>query len=76
MVRVQLTLTKAAYADEAALANSIELLRQAGAFSTLESKYASRLGVLSGELPEQNVAAVESLEVVSTVHRDERVSIR
>jgi hypothetical protein len=76
MVRVQLTLTKAAYADEATLANSIELLRQAGAFSSLESKYASRLGVLSGELPEQNVAAVEALDVVSALQRDEPVSLR
>lgn len=76
MVRVQLTLTKAAYADEAALANSIELLRQAGAFSSLESKYASRLGVLSGELPEQNVAAVEALDVVSALQRDEKLSVR
>lgn len=76
MVRVQLTLTRAAYADEAALASSLEALKAAGGFSRIEAEYALRLGVISGELPEQNIAAVESLDVVSALQRDGRVSLR
>jgi hypothetical protein len=68
---VQLTLMKGINKDPDRLQDAIQTLKNVGQFVTLDVKYAARLGVLSGELPEERIAAVEDLDVVSALQRNE-----
>lgn len=70
MQRVQLTLKQEVYRNPDKLEVAISQVRAIGRFATLDSRYAAKIGVLSGELPDDCVRAVESLEVVSAVQRN------
>ena len=66
MAALQLTLKKEVYRDLDRLNAAIDEIRRVGAFSELDTRYATRLGVLSGTLPDERVAYVEGLACVST----------
>jgi hypothetical protein len=73
MQTIQFTLRKDVYKDPDRLGKAIEKLKSVGAFVALDTRYAARIGVLSGQLPDDRVAAVEQLDVVSALQRDHLV---
>lgn len=73
MKSVQLTLAKGVYTDPGKLQQALQLVQKTGHFVKLDTRYASRIGVVSGVLPEAYVAEVEMLDVVSALQRDEKM---
>jgi hypothetical protein len=68
------SLIKSVYTDPQLLENALAELQTVGEFITLDTKYASRLGVVSGDIPIGRISAVEKLEFISAVQRNEKVS--
>lgn len=73
MTVVQLTLVKDAYKDPDKLHEAVELVRSVGGFLTLDARYASKVGLLTGELPEERIAMVVNLPIVSALARREEM---
>ena len=71
---VMFSLIKSVYTDPQLLENALAELQTVGEFITLDTKYASRLGVVSGDIPIGRISAVEKLEFISAVQRNEKVS--
>lgn len=67
MAVVQITLVKDIYGDSGRLAEAIGEIRHVGMCSELDETYATRLGLLTAELPEHRVEDVRRLDCVSAV---------
>ena len=76
METVQLTLKKEVYKDPTRLQEAIATIRAQAKFESLDTKYAERLGVLSGRLPGDSVDTLREFDCVSSVQVNEVVSKR
>jgi hypothetical protein len=68
---VQLTLKKGVYTDPEKLKRALDDVHTVGGFATLDTRYASRLGVISGQLPQERISDLEKLDAVSALQRNE-----
>jgi hypothetical protein len=68
---VQVTLKEGVNTDPEKLNRALDEVQTVGGFATLDTRYASRLGVISGQLPEERISDLEKLEVVSALQRNE-----
>lgn len=64
---VHLTLAKSAFQDGRALEDALRELQAVGGFTEWSTTYASRAGIVQGELPAENVERVRALPCVEAL---------